>query len=401
MAVSDTWESGTYSFVADSTAAQTNARLPPLERIDGEPQFRFFVAGARASGKTVFLASLYNQLAVTGNSSHFYARLASDANDISLREKFNLIRDATQSWPPGDADATEYVFICFYLSPELQEAFPLFRFHYTDFPGGNLTHPSADQALNVRAAVKNAHTVVFLIDGRKILDALNHATIEGFSINDDLDIISQLATDCIFRPMQFIITKWDILSGHSLEEVRRFLFSHTNFSKVVQTRKAARKPTYLIPVSAVGDKFADYDPVSHAMVKRPGEVPQPYNLDISLALAITDTLLNSFRASLSSRDLFRLRLLKTLVGSGLAIKWIAKTGTIIINDPWVMSMMVILNKTSDHIASLSSRIEEEQGARLSGITNKNTALDNITQVQHLRVTDFLSRFPAADLLRDQ
>jgi hypothetical protein len=51
--------------------------IPALEVVEGEPQFRLFVAGARGSGKTVFLAALQNQLAVPSPKNCFYARLTS------------------------------------------------------------------------------------------------------------------------------------------------------------------------------------------------------------------------------------------------------------------------------------------------------------------------------------
>ena len=65
--------------------ARQSTHDPPLELVDGEPQFRFFVAGARASGKTVFLASLHNQLAVPGQDNFFHARLTSEESANYLR----------------------------------------------------------------------------------------------------------------------------------------------------------------------------------------------------------------------------------------------------------------------------------------------------------------------------
>lgn len=48
--------------------------------------------------------------------------------------------------------------------------------------------------------------------------------------------------------------------------------------------------------------------------------------------------------TLSSTDLFWLRVLKLIVGSGRAIKWIGSTGTIIMEDPWVRGMMFALGR---------------------------------------------------------
>lgn len=372
-------------------------RLPPLERIDGEPQFKLFVAGARASGKTVFLAALNNQIGVAGNESYFIARLTSSDLANDLQEKFYQISDASRDWPPGSSDATDYIFKCSRITPN--GLFPLFRFHYTDFPGGNMTRPSAQQALDVRQAVQEAHTVIFLIDGEKILDAIENRVVEGHSLNGDLDIVANLATDCIHRPTQFVITKWDLLvRTYPLRRIRDFLLENEYFSGVIRTRREVRQPTYLIPVSAVGDTFAEIDPATKAMVKRPNASPRPYNLDITLALAITDTLLNSFKAPLTGRDQLLLNLLKMLVGTEAAIRWIARAGFMLTSDPWALAMMAALYKASKRIGRFVGDLRAEQDLRVAGITDKNWALDMVTQVQHLRVMDFLSRFPEADLL---
>ena len=212
-------------------------------------------------------------------------------------------------------------------------------------------------------------------------------------------MISSLAQDCIFRPIQFVVTKWDLLTGHDLAEIRRFLVTHPQFMKIVQQRRAARRPTYLIPVSAVGDRFARYDPITRAMAKQPLSAPEPYNLDLTLSLAISDTLLNSFKAALNGRDLFWLRLLKFIVGSGQAIKWVAKTGTIIMEDPWVRGMMFALDRVSERITKTAHRFEGDINARLSKIKDHNSALDNVIEIQQFKVIEFLSRFPAANLSR--
>jgi Double-GTPase 2 len=434
-------EGKTPGVARDAAGGLLHEHLPPLEYVDGEPQFRLFVAGAKNSGKSVFLASLYNQLAAAGNGSCFYARLTSDCDARRLKEKFEMIRDSRENWPPGDASKTEYVFRCFYISARQKQKYPLFSFHYADFPGGDLTNPSRDQAIDVQAAIQNAHTVVFLLDGSKILDALNGAPIDGFTINDDLDCISELATDCIFRPMQFVVTKWDILRPRSLDEIRSFLLSHEKFSAVIEQRRRSGEPTYLIPVSAVGDDFAQYDAVSHAMVKRPYAVPRPYHLDITLALAVTDTILQLFRDSTDNDDPHWLRLLKTLSGpgpttswlaktriaevipsslraslssnefwldclraaakSGPAISWLAKTCPRLLLDPLTATAATIIlrsTRLSDGIPALAAHLKEDVEERLAKISDRESALNKITEIQHLRVSDFLSRFPAADLL---
>ena len=135
--------------------------LPPLESFDGDRQFRLFVAGASASGKTVFLASLYKSLTVPGRNKYF-AQLLLPADAEYLRRQIAKIVDPRLTWPDSDVTAHEYVFKCSHRAIKGTENFPLFRFHYTDFPGGNLTYPGPDDELNVQKSIEAAHTVIFL-----------------------------------------------------------------------------------------------------------------------------------------------------------------------------------------------------------------------------------------------
>lgn len=375
-------------------AARVAANDPAVELVDGEPQFRLFVAGARGSGKTVFLASLHNLLSVPTKDNFFHATLTSDASADYLSRNFDVIRDPKKTWPPGTPDTMEYVFRCLYSSTATKETFPLFRFHYMDFPGGALTQPGEHLSINIKETISQAHTVAFLIDGQKILDGLNGRTTEGFSVNDDLDKISERAMGCIWKPTQFIVTKWDLLRGHSLSEIRRFLLLHRKFAAIVRKRRESKEPTYLIPVSAVGRDFAFYDRVKKVMRKRPNAVPEPYNLDITLALAIADTLKKKIEAALYGQKLLGTGLLKAVVNAGEFANWLTKIGTMITGDPWMGVVMLILGGASGRISSLA----EETDRRLSAIKDQKSALDNIAYLQHARVQEFLSEFPAADLL---
>jgi hypothetical protein len=195
--------------------------------------------------------------------------------------------------------------------------------------------------------------------------------------------------------MQFIITKADVLGDHSLEKIRCFLLEHPKFSSVVRERRGAGRPTYLIPVSAVGDNFARYDPISRAIVKRPNAVPQPYNLEITLALVITDTLLDLIRTNLKDGDSKLGYMLRGAMGTGQLIRWITNIGIINAGDPLAVIFLMVLSSLNNRIVS-----SVEQKKLLLGIKDKRTALHNITQLQHSRRSEFLAEYPAANLLRN-
>ena len=50
------------------------------------------------------------------------------------------------------------------------------------------------------------------------------------------------------------------------------------------------RPVYLVPVSAVGDKFAQYDPATQQMKKLPRGMVRPTYVDLPLALTVADHL---------------------------------------------------------------------------------------------------------------
>jgi hypothetical protein len=91
--------------------------------------------------------------------------------------------------------------------------------------------------------------------------------------------------------------------------------------------------------------------------------------------------------------------LKLIVGSGRAIKWIGSTGTIIMEDPWVRGMMFALDRLSERISKTAHRFEKEMNTRLSQIRDQNSALDAIIEIQQFKVIEFLAQFPAANLMR--
>ena len=386
------------SFVPNNDAVTMSSDVPMLEWFDGEPQFRLFVAGPSTAGKTVFLASLHKSLAVQGKKNTYFAKLTSDAQSEALFGKVDSIMNPEEGWPDSDTISKEYVFRCFHNASGVEKKFPLFRFHYVDFPGRDLTRPSEGQMIDVQHSIEMSHTVLFLLDGRKILDGMDKRSTRDRSIYQDLDKISILANSCIYRPIQFVITKWDILKHKKLRAVRKFLLRSESFGDVVKARRRASKPTYLIPVSAVGDKFARYDPSSSQMIKHADAVFNPYNLDVCLAAAITDTLMTSFRTSVSSRDLFWFNLLKACVGASAAVRWLGDKGRVLMNDGWAARIRDGLRGLGNLSHGEFSHFHDQAEKRIARINDRNSALDNVVMVQKLLVNAFLNEYPSANLL---
>src|SRR5262245_23558083 len=79
--------------------------FPPIPFVDGEPVFRMFVLGTRGAGKTVFLASLYNQLKTQDDSRNNYSVVVTSGEHRGfLIDTYDQIINTNADWPIGTAD---------------------------------------------------------------------------------------------------------------------------------------------------------------------------------------------------------------------------------------------------------------------------------------------------------
>ena len=197
------------------------------------------------------------------------------------------------------------------------------------------------------------------------------------------------------------MTKWDLLKDYKLLDVKRFLLRSDSFSSVVNTRRMASKPTYLIPVSSVGNYFARYDRETGEMVKHPDAVFNPYHLDVCLAAAVSDTLMTSFKTNVSNRDLFWFNIVKALLGAATATKWLGDKGRAIISEEWTSKIFAALQGLGSAGQTEFSHYHDEAARRMGRITDRNSALDEVVMVQKGLVNAFLKKYPSADLLLNQ
>src|SRR5262245_6972819 len=250
--------------------------------------FQVFVLGTRGSGKTVFLSALHNQLSVLDRKGdNFYVELESGADANLLRKIYGQIANSEAEWPAGTAGTKEFEFRC--LHNTNGQAVPLFRFLYRDYPGGLLEEDGAHAADYVREQTRNAHAILVLIDGQKVLQNLEGQTPKGASLDDDLNTLIPLLQRGANRPVQFLLTKWDILHGHhTLQSVKDALLKNHNFRKFVGQRAALRMPVHLIPVSAVGMNFAHFDKTDMRMKKVKGGTCEPFNVELAIGMTIID-----------------------------------------------------------------------------------------------------------------
>ena len=115
-----------------------------------------------------------------------------------------------------------------------------------------------------------------------------------------------MLVDVFKTPLHFLITKWDLLSdNYSLSEIRDLLYKHPNFKAVIEHRKTVGTPTRLIPVSSVGNGFADLCK-NGTMKKNANVYPEPYQVEMPIACAVIDPVRNVL-GQLNDKNILKLR----------------------------------------------------------------------------------------------
>ena len=259
--------------------------------IEDGATFNVFVLGARGAGKTVFLASLFHSLSVQDKDENNFVLSCTDIKSMNqLRNTFWQVSKPDGDWPAGTFSRNEYLFDCEHVKAD--KKISLFKFRYFDFPGGLISETNSDTAYAfIESNVLNADSVLVLLDGKKIRNLLDDVTPpEGEStIYEDLDMMAYFLQKCSGKPMHFVVTKSDILNPrtYSLGRIRKSLMRHKHFRNIAEQQKA---PAYLIPVSAVGNDFAVFDPATQQMRKKPQGLVKPTRVDIPLTLTLVDFL---------------------------------------------------------------------------------------------------------------
>ena len=251
--------------------------------------FEIHALGPQGSGKTVFMAALYEQLRIRRAGYMFNLRSDYDSS-VRLNAVYNNICDVDAGWPPSTKTSAQWEFTACVRS-EVGDFEPL-RFRYLDYPGGILTSPRGAQDPNVReniARLRSANALLILLDGQAML-ALMEGEPSGrrylsFELTSSLEIAQQ--SRC---PIHFVITKWDLVgSRYTLAQVREQLMKDHNFHDLVEARAQDSSATIrLFPVSAVGFDYATVD--EYGAMRKLGAQPRPYNVDLPLFSVLPDFL---------------------------------------------------------------------------------------------------------------
>jgi hypothetical protein len=292
--------------------------------------YRALVLGTEGSGKTVFMASMYQYLSVQHPETGFYLS-GTPIQHRRLIQAFQMIRDPDKPWPATTASVEEWNFTC-QLRKQI-ENFPIFELTYYDYPGEVLTEDqSAGSTIlqDFEHSVESADTWLVILDGERIkawLDGDRDLPHRKTNIIQDLDFMLPYIQDHL-RPTHFVITKWDLLDGEKnsedsdlvLQKTRDFLMKTNHFNSIVNQLRGAGMPARLIPVSAVGKQFVT--PTSDGkMIKNRGALPQPYQVEMPIVF----TLLDAFHAHHLRLTNNQRKVLKRILSSTLWLKFVSDT----------------------------------------------------------------------------
>jgi hypothetical protein len=253
------------------------------------PTYEVLMLGARGSGKTVFLASLYKQLATQAEHGFFL-----DVDSLANQKRLNRIYAQLAKegeWPPATkpSEVSEWTFTCRVQTQGLS-IYPACRFTYLDYSGGRLTDVLEEMGSplsNFELKLEQADALLCLLDGHKIATLMGGAsadqTFELVDIPNMLHIMQNTE-----RAIHFVISKWDLLDGRfTLRQIRERLYKIPEFSNIVTSRVKAGIPIRLIPISSVGMNFATPQP-DGSMKKIAGAVPRPFHVEAPLACILPD-----------------------------------------------------------------------------------------------------------------
>jgi hypothetical protein len=243
--------------------------------------------------------------------------------------------------------------------------------------------------------------LVFLIDGSKLLYRKAQTSRDGLtSLGDELNIIASYTQQCLtlVRPIQFIITKWDVVKTRmSLEEARGYLMENQHVSAIVSQLRDRRLPVHIIPVSAVGDGFATWNADSNKMKKVAGATAQPYNLEVSMALAISDAVLQRSLAAASKADIVKEHVFKALATGGPIVKWLASATIFIFDDSWIIRAASLIDKVAASVAKNSEKALRDIEARIQNAKDINSAIDAVVEKQQFIAVKFREANHAASI----
>jgi hypothetical protein len=259
----------------------------------GVPTFRVVALGARGSGKTMLLASMYQKLQTSSGRSYF---LTAPYRDVMVLNKwFTQIADTRGEWPSGTVASETREFTFAVRTRSLSgRVHTVLNLGYLEYAGGLLTEPQESGSTlqpDLLRRIESADAMIGIIDGYWVRQCLDGEPEGRAQLQHSLTAMISLVM-LSPSPITFVVTKWDLLrdidvdDDARLQRVRKLLMHNAGFRDLVNAHTAHRV-VRLIPVSAVGPAFAELD--EHGEVtKLPDGQMEPTNVDVPIAAVVPD-----------------------------------------------------------------------------------------------------------------
>ena len=253
-------------------------------------EYKVLIIGPRHSGKTVFLSSMYYNLAMQTNSTKFVLKASDHNSSKVLLERYQNL-NTEKKWPEATTNQLlSYEFQC--LLKTRGGNYEAFKVTYYDYSGGRINDATVDDENEFQELMDTADIHLGLIDGERLLRSMKDRSYTSEFYLKELDrlIIDLGLLHKENTVVHFLISKWDLLksSGYSVAEVKAHLGNYERFSDFAQNILDYDGKIRFIPVSAVGFDFLEYD--GDGYKPKQGGILKPYNVDIPLSLALIDSM---------------------------------------------------------------------------------------------------------------
>jgi hypothetical protein len=246
------------------------------------------VVGFEASGKTVLISSMFNELRVPDANGVFLE--TSPENAGRLLVLYNTTADTAKKFPDSTnkGEMVEWPFTVKVRFPgAVAEAG---KFSYLDFAGESLrelyTSAVNPETRRLYDRFRNADVLMAILDGLQVKRYLENRPWPGFQ--DDLGTLLALLSNHP-KAVNLILTKWDILEDdYTFRQVVTRLFQIGQFANFVKAQQLVGV-CRLIPVSSVGPGFVSE--VGDSMQKVNGKVINPVRVEVPIACSLPGALL--------------------------------------------------------------------------------------------------------------
>ena len=341
--------------------------------------------GMSGSGKSVYLAALYEKLSQKRKDTCFSMQTSYQFG-LELAQTYTSIKNPSEPWPPGTigSDYNDYAFDCV-VSNQGGEEFCLMKLLYLDFPGGLLRGDGRDQRFLDRLEETDAFLI--FLDGVQIFQALKGSNEAKDRLTDDLRMILNPLRAGVRKPVHFVVSKWDVLeSEYPLGAVAALLRDVEAFSTFIEQRKFLGRGTRLIPVSAVGSKFAKLNSDGH-MDKIERARAEPFNVDLPVSCLLFD-LISEVKSNLmeTRRQTFFQRLWYRILGQGALFLDLSKTVITYVPLPAGMApikafLNAVVAQAGESTSNSRDQMKETLGASVVAASSAQQAFSELVKYQ--------------------